>query len=66
MVFGQKQAKNRVLILTHYLKGLSLTSLIKINVFGPTELKLWLFKDLYLTLSTCMYIINDVIIPQNV
>ncbi len=43
----QKQAQNRLLILTHRLKVLSLkvSENHKINVFGPTELKLWPFKD---------------------
>ena len=47
MLFCQKQAQNRLLILTHRLKGLSLkiSENHKINVFGPTELKLWPFKD---------------------
>ncbi len=46
MVFCQKQAQNRLLILTHHLKGLSLSfQKIKINVIGLTELKLWPFKD---------------------
>ncbi len=52
MVFCQKQAENTLslLILTHHLKGLSL-SFHKINVIGPTELKLWLLKDAATNLS---------------
>ncbi len=38
----QNQTQNRLLILTHHLKGPSL-SFQKINVIGPSELKLWLF-----------------------
>ena len=48
MVFCQNQAKNRILILRHYISKRARSKLSenhKINVIVPTELKLWPFKD---------------------
>ncbi len=49
---------DRLLIITHHLKGLSL-SFQKIIIIGPTELKLWPFKDaLFVVKLWCSHIVS--------
>ncbi len=53
MVFCQKQAKNRLLILTHHLKGLSLSfqKNIKLRLLDQRNKGYGRLKMLYLTLD---------------
>ncbi len=57
MVFCQNQAENRLLVLTQHLNPLfKLSENHKINIVGPTELKLWPFKGaLFNATVTCIY-----------